>query len=111
MVAQRDEAIGARISGSRPGGQGVLAVHRLGKGYRGRMVVKDVSLTLRRGEVAGLLGPNGAGKTTCFYMITGLIAADTARSTSTARTSRAADVPAPAPGSATSRRRPRSSAA
>src|SRR6185369_16798458 len=37
---------------------------------------KNVSLHLNRGEVAGLLGPNGAGKTTCFYMITGLIAAD-----------------------------------
>ena len=33
-----------------PGGQGVLAVHRLGKGYRGRMVVQDVSLSVRRGE-------------------------------------------------------------
>ena len=39
-------------------------------------MVKGVSLHLDRGEVAGLLGPNGAGKTTCFYMITGLIAAD-----------------------------------
>ncbi len=39
-------------------------------------MVKGVSLHLARGEVAGLLGPNGAGKTTCFYMITGLIAAD-----------------------------------
>ena len=43
------------------GGQGVLAVHRLGKGYRGRMVVQDVSLSVRRGEAVGLLGPNGAG--------------------------------------------------
>ena len=51
-------------------------VDRIGKSFGGRQVVKDVSLTLRRGEVAGLLGPNGAGKTTCFYMITGLIAAD-----------------------------------
>jgi lipopolysaccharide export system ATP-binding protein len=53
-----------------------LVVDRVGKSFGGRQVVKDVSLTLRRGEVAGLLGPNGAGKTTCFYMITGLIAAD-----------------------------------
>ena len=53
-----------------------LVVDRIGKSFGGRQVVKDVSLTLRRGEVAGLLGPNGAGKTTCFYMITGLIAAD-----------------------------------
>jgi lipopolysaccharide export system ATP-binding protein len=53
-----------------------LVVDRIGKAFRGRQVVKQVSLHLARGEVAGLLGPNGAGKTTCFYMITGLIAAD-----------------------------------
>ena len=58
------------------GGQGVLAVHNLGKGYRGRMVVQDVSLSVRRGEAVGLLGPNGAGKTTVFYMITGLVKPD-----------------------------------
>ena len=55
--------------------QGLGAV-RIGKSYRGRQVVKDVSLFLRRGEVVGLLGPNGAGKTTCFYMITGLVRVD-----------------------------------
>ena len=53
-----------------------LIVDRIGKSFRRRPVVKGVSLHLARGEVAGLLGPNGAGKTTCFYMITGLIAAD-----------------------------------
>jgi len=53
-----------------------LIVDRIGKSFRGRPVVKGVSLHLAKGEVAGLLGPNGAGKTTCFYMITGLIAAD-----------------------------------
>ena len=42
-----------------PGGQGVLAVHHLGKGYRGRMVVQDVSLSVRRGEAVGLLGALG----------------------------------------------------
>jgi len=51
----------------------VLATHRLGKRYKSRKVVDDVSLSVRTGEVAGLLGPNGAGKTTCFYMIVGLI--------------------------------------
>jgi lipopolysaccharide export system ATP-binding protein len=61
------------------GGQGVLAVHQLGKGYRGRMVVQDVSLSVRRGEAVGLLGPNGAGKTTVFYMITGLVKPDKGR--------------------------------
>ena len=55
---------------------GVLAVHHLGKGYRGRMVVQDVSISVRRGEAVGLLGPNGAGKTTVFYMITGLVKPD-----------------------------------
>ena len=53
-----------------------LRVKDLAKSYGRRPVVKNVSLTLKQGEVAGLLGPNGAGKTTCFYMITGLIAAD-----------------------------------
>jgi lipopolysaccharide export system ATP-binding protein len=53
-----------------------LGAVRIGKSYRGRQVVKDVSLFLRRGEIVGLLGPNGAGKTTCFYMITGLVRVD-----------------------------------
>jgi lipopolysaccharide export system ATP-binding protein len=53
-----------------------LFVDNIGKSFRGRSVVKGVSLQLHRGEVVGLLGPNGAGKTTCFYMITGLITAD-----------------------------------
>jgi lipopolysaccharide export system ATP-binding protein len=57
------------------GSQG-LVVHRVGKSFRKRPVVRGVSLSLRRGEVVGLLGPNGAGKTTTFYMITGLIPAD-----------------------------------
>lgn len=56
-------------------GQGLVA-HGLAKSFGKRQVVKDVSLSLHRGEVVGLLGPNGAGKTTCFYMIMGLIAAD-----------------------------------
>ena len=63
---------------SAPEGDG-LVVDRVGKTYRGRAVVKGVSLRLGRGEVKGLLGPNGAGKTTCFYMITGLVAADEGR--------------------------------
>ena len=56
-----------------------LVVDNIGKSFRGRPVVKGVSLRLARGEVAGLLGPNGAGKTTCFYMITGLVAVDAGR--------------------------------
>src|SRR3954464_9428243 len=58
------------------GGKG-LVVDRIGKSFNKRPVVRSVSLTLKRGEAVGLLGPNGAGKTTCFYMITGLIHADT----------------------------------
>ncbi|MEL7174239.1 MAG: ATP-binding cassette domain-containing protein, partial [Pseudomonadota bacterium] len=54
-----------------------LIIRGLGKAYRRRPVVRDVSFTLERGEVVGLLGPNGAGKTTCFYMVIGLIPADT----------------------------------
>jgi lipopolysaccharide export system ATP-binding protein len=53
-----------------------LAAQHLGKQYKGREVLRDVSLQVRRGEAVGLLGPNGAGKTTCFYIITGLIQAD-----------------------------------
>ena len=58
------------------GGRG-LVVTRIGKSFNKRPVVRSVSLSVKRGEVVGLLGPNGAGKTTCFYMITGLIPADT----------------------------------
>ncbi len=53
-----------------------LRAASLKKRYRRRVVVHDVSLSLKSGEVVGLLGPNGAGKTTCFYMIVGLVAAD-----------------------------------
>ena len=53
-----------------------LRANGLGKAYRGRRVVDDVSIGLRSGEIVGLLGPNGAGKTTSFYMIVGLIRAD-----------------------------------
>ena len=53
-----------------------LVVRNLGKQYAKRPVVRNVSLTLQRGEAVGLLGPNGAGKTTCFYMITGLVTPD-----------------------------------
>ena len=52
-----------------------LQANHLQKFYGSREVVKDVSLTVRKGEVVGLLGPNGAGKTTSFYMIVGLVRA------------------------------------
>jgi lipopolysaccharide export system ATP-binding protein len=51
----------------------VLTATHLSKQYKGRQVVRDVSLSIESGEVVGLLGPNGAGKTTCFYMIVGLV--------------------------------------
>src|SRR5215469_18409819 len=60
-------------------GDGGLAARGVGKTYKKRPVVRNVSIHLRRGEAVGLLGPNGAGKTTAFYMITGLIRADRGR--------------------------------
>ena len=54
----------------------ILRATHLQKAYGSRKVVRDVSLTVRTGEVVGLLGPNGAGKTTSFYMIVGLVRAD-----------------------------------
>ncbi|CAO3453871.1 Lipopolysaccharide ABC transporter, ATP-binding protein LptB [Azospirillum argentinense] len=65
---------GQSATDARPA-EGLVALH-LGKAYKKRPVVRDVTVTVQRGEAVGLLGPNGAGKTTCFYMITGLIAAD-----------------------------------
>ncbi|MDH4134304.1 MAG: ATP-binding cassette domain-containing protein, partial [Gammaproteobacteria bacterium] len=54
----------------------VLTANHLGKEYKGRRVVRDVSVSIESGEIVGLLGPNGAGKTTCFYMIVGLVPLD-----------------------------------
>lgn len=54
----------------------LLKASGLKKRYKSRVVVKDVSLEVKSGEVVGLLGPNGAGKTTCFYMIVGLVPTD-----------------------------------
>jgi len=54
----------------------VLKAEKLAKSYKGREVVKEVSLKVESGQIVGLLGPNGAGKTTCFYMIVGLVRAD-----------------------------------
>lgn len=54
----------------------ILNAANLSKSYGKKTVVRDISLQIKRGEVIGLLGPNGAGKTTCFYMIVGLVSAD-----------------------------------
>jgi lipopolysaccharide export system ATP-binding protein len=56
-----------------------LRTDQLAKHYRGRQVVRGVSLEIHKGEVVGLLGPNGAGKTTSFYMIVGLVQPDSGR--------------------------------
>ena len=57
----------------------ILSVRDIAKKYKFREVVKGISLEIKSGEVVGLLGPNGAGKTTAFYMIVGLIAADSGK--------------------------------
>ena len=54
----------------------ILEIFNIGKKYKNRTVLKNVSLHVKRGEAVGLLGPNGAGKTTCFYCVTGLITPD-----------------------------------
>jgi lipopolysaccharide export system ATP-binding protein len=54
----------------------VLTAQGLAKSYKGRQVVKSVSLTIESAQIVGLLGPNGAGKTTSFYMIVGLVPMD-----------------------------------
>ncbi|PHR92574.1 MAG: LPS export ABC transporter ATP-binding protein [Robiginitomaculum sp.] len=53
-----------------------LAAITIGKSYKGRAVVKGITISVKRGEIVALMGPNGAGKTTSFYMIMGLIEAD-----------------------------------
>jgi lipopolysaccharide export system ATP-binding protein len=58
-------------------GRGGLIASGVGKTYRKRPVVRNVSIRVNRGEAVGLLGPNGAGKTTTFYMIVGLVKPDT----------------------------------
>ncbi len=59
----------------------LLRAEHLAKSYKGRRIIEDVSIEVESGSVVGLLGPNGAGKTTCFYMIVGLVAADSGRIT------------------------------
>ncbi|MBP79549.1 MAG: LPS export ABC transporter ATP-binding protein [Deltaproteobacteria bacterium] len=54
----------------------MLNASNLKKSYKNRIVVHDISIRVKRGEIVGLLGPNGAGKTTCFYMIVGMVQAD-----------------------------------
>ena len=79
MAPRRAQSPQTDVRGQAGAAQAGLVVEGLRKSYKRRPVVRDVSLSVRRGEAVGLLGPNGAGKTTVFYMITGLIAADSGR--------------------------------
>ncbi len=77
MKKPKDEAAVADTNGPRLVAENTgLRALNLGKQFKKRPVLRDVSLHVQRGEAVGLLGPNGAGKTTCFYIITGLISAD-----------------------------------
>ena len=64
------------MSGAGTGGGHTLEADDLVKSYKGRTVVRGVSIHVDKGEIVGLLGPNGAGKTTSFYMILGLVRPD-----------------------------------
>ena len=74
-----DEGLRDQGAGGERLSDAFLAVRGVEKSFAGRKVVKGASLYVRRGEAVGLLGPNGAGKTTIFYMVTGLIKADSGR--------------------------------
>ena len=50
-----------------------LAINKISKSFGNKQVVKDVSLSIKKGEIVGLLGPNGAGKTTIFYIVVTII--------------------------------------
>jgi lipopolysaccharide export system ATP-binding protein len=65
------------VPGGAGEGSGALVATGVGKVYKRRPVVRNVSISVSRGEAVGLLGPNGAGKTTTFYMIVGLVRPDT----------------------------------
>ena len=77
-MADANAVMGERAAAASAADQG-LAVVSIGKRYDKRVVLRDVSLSVNRGEVVGLLGPNGAGKTTCFYSIMGLALPDQGR--------------------------------
>ena len=72
MTGIFDDDGAPRLVADNPG----LVATNLGKRFRKRPVIRDISLQVRQGEAVGLLGPNGAGKTTCFYIITGLLTPD-----------------------------------
>jgi lipopolysaccharide export system ATP-binding protein len=73
LIAVAQHNLQAPVRRTAAGPRSVLEGVGLGKSFRGRRVVDDVSVRVEQGEIVGLLGPNGAGKTTTFYLITGLI--------------------------------------
>ena len=75
MIAATETSKGPRLVSDNSDNTGLVA-RNLGKRFKDRPVLRDVSLRLNKGEIVGLLGPNGAGKTTCFYILTGLISPD-----------------------------------
>jgi lipopolysaccharide export system ATP-binding protein len=77
-VPVSDGAASRSLASVAPAPSGLVA-RNLGKRFKRRPVLRDVSISVQRGEAVGLLGPNGAGKTTCFYCITGLIDPDDGR--------------------------------
>jgi len=76
LLLQPDDYAQSAAAQAPPSGRGWLTASSLTKSFGKRQVAKGVSLAVRQGEAVGLLGPNGAGKTTVFYMVTGLIPAD-----------------------------------
>ena len=76
MMTVQSPAPEATAAVAAPACNARLEARNLVKSFKGRDVIKDVSMSVECGQVHGLLGPNGAGKTTCFYMITGLIPPD-----------------------------------
>jgi lipopolysaccharide export system ATP-binding protein len=75
-VPTADSATLTRAPHARTQSASGLQVRSIGKSYDKRVVLRDISLNVKRGEVVGLLGPNGAGKTTCFYSVMGLVLPD-----------------------------------
>jgi lipopolysaccharide export system ATP-binding protein len=76
MKAPQPDAAPAHPAGRESAATSCLVARGLKKAYGSRVVVKDVSLSVDKGEVVGLLGPNGAGKTTSFYILVGLLRSD-----------------------------------
>ena len=78
-MADRDKTVLPFTAAEREPATLQLSAEHLLKVYKGRRVVRDVSVDIRQAEIVGLLGPNGAGKTTTFYMIVGLVRPDAGR--------------------------------